>query len=72
MITIRCSARYCVDREDVGGGKEKRNITVIAHLVFTNFHPTSVTERPLPHHTVREHYLEFVNGGLPIENTRRG
>jgi hypothetical protein len=51
--------RYFVDRGDVAGGREKRNITVLAHLVFAN--SASVPERPLPYHIVCEHYLVFAN-----------
>ena len=48
---------------------EKRNVTVLAHLVFTtNFHPAhqqrhpaSVPEHPLPYHTVCGHYLVLEN-----------
>jgi hypothetical protein len=46
MIMIRRSTRYCVDREDVGGGKEKRNITALAHLVYTTVTSTQRTRAP--------------------------
>jgi hypothetical protein len=75
--------RYCVDREDVGGGKEMRNITVLAHLVFANFHPahkdTQHRSLNVPFRTTQFVntilYLQTIaidwNGGLPIENTKK-
>jgi len=67
----------------VEGGKEKRNITVLAHLVFDNFHPT---HKGTQHRSLNVLfrttqfvniilYLETIaidwNGGLPIENTKK-
>jgi hypothetical protein len=67
----------------LGGGKEKRNIIVLAHLVFANFHLASKDTQHqslnIPFHTTQfvktMLYLETIvidwNRGLPIENTKR-
>jgi hypothetical protein len=70
MIMIRRSARYRVDREDVGGEKYNSAYSHYARLVFANFHPVhngtpaSVTERPLPYHTFMNIILYFKTNAI--------
>jgi len=77
FVVIVALHRYGVDRGDVGGGREKRNVTVLAHFVFANFHPAHHRSQNVLCRTTQFVntilYLQTIaiewNGVLPNENT---